>query len=470
MKKFVFSILSIFFILWVGIVLYPYFKVHYSYLALFLSKNLPFDKLYYFFFLALFNYALGRMIFRLFRFKFYFLLEEFVFASGIGWMIGAYMYEMMSIFSYWKYNWIPMLIVFLLFIRELLLIVRIFLSRIKFVLGLKFTLFNITLWYLLAVTVFFTLSLAISPITFEKNELISLSLPFSIEMVLSGNEMFCKLLHFYFGILTILGMFALIKRHFNSESGLLAICIFYISSLVIFLSGTARDELGLTFYELLMIYSLLCWITSNKISWFVLQAFCLGFALVNSYQAFYYLIGIIPIIFYHCLFVNKGKPLPKRVFTYIGLGGLFLLIILPWYVLALCNCRTFSQIKNPVFSPIYLLCLPLVIFILKETLMTKYLFSYIVIQFLIGFYSKIELLPVFMLSAILLAHLIYNLKYTLLKRVILSVITIVFILTLSYEGYVIFNHRAPLKFIYGLEEAEDYIARNIKIGFFPNLK
>ncbi|MFH1563608.1 MAG: hypothetical protein ABIF11_09400 [Nitrospirota bacterium] len=486
MKRFLLPILSIFFILWIGVVLYPYFKVHYSYLALFLSKNHPLDKLYIFFVLALFSYVLGRRIFLLFRFKFYSLLEEFVFASGVGWMVSAYGMMILFIISckcpWWKYNWILILIVFLLFIRELLLIVRIFRAKIKSILELKFTPFSIILWFLLGTTVFFTLIMALTPLQPSA---------FSLQpsLVLQGDS---KLLHFYFGILTIMGMFALIKRHFHPDSGLLASCIFYISSLVIFLSGTARGELGLTFYELLAVYSLLCWVTSNKISWFVLMTSCIGFTFANNYQALtrqasYCLIGVIPIIFYRCLVVNKewvsryckraeeqkNRSLllfrSSALLLLLCLIGLFFLIILPWHVLALRNPVAFSNLENPVLSPIYLLCLPLFILILKETPTVKYLFSYIVIQLLLWFYIKIEILPVLMLSAILISHLIYNLKYTRLKKVLLCVITGFFILTFSYEAYVIFNYRAPLKFIYGLEKAEDYIARNIDIDFSPNL-
>lgn len=355
MKRFVPSILSIFFILWIGVVLYPYFKVHYSYLALFLSKNHPLEKLYIFFILALFSYALGRRIFRLFRFKFYSLLEEFVFASGVGWAILKYGSMILNLFPA-NYGWGLTVGILLLFALELFPIVRIILSKIKFVLGLKFTALNIILGVLLGITIFFTLSISLAS---DLSDMSDLSLG--------------RLFHFYFGILTIMGMLALIKRYFHSESGLLAGCLFYINGLVIFLSERGREELWLALCEFLAIYSLLSWVSSRKISWIVLM--------------------VIQIIF--ALGCEVG-PLPK-------------------------------------------VC---------------------------GIYWLIGLLPI---SAVLVSHFIstYLKQYILLKRVIMGMIIGVFILTLSYEGYVIFNYRAPLKFIYGLEDAQEYIARNKDIGFFP---
>jgi len=421
MKRFVVSFLILSFFIWLGVVLSLYFKVHYSYLALFLSKNNILDELYFLFLLALLSYALGRRIFLLCRFKFYSLSEEFIFASGLGWVILAYLTGLVV----WKYVYILIMSISLLLIKDLLLIVRIIIDKIRFVFALKFTVFEGILGLLLGVTVFLTLLRALSP-PFELGELTylqsahlyiqthnpfnflsTIELLFSLGIILNS-AILAKLIHLYFGLLIIIGIFALMNRHFNFIAGLLASCIFYISNVVIFLASTARIELGITFYELLVVYALLCWVSSYKISWFVIMIIQIGFTLASNYSGRY------------------------------------------------------TQIGLELFSPIYLLCLPLVIFIIKEKLITKYLFSYIVIQLLIWCWIKIDLLPLLPLLAILISHLIYNhlKEYTLLRRVVFGVITGIFILILSSESYVIFNYHRPLKFIFGLETSADYIARN----------
>lgn len=389
--------LILLFFIWIGVVLYSYFKGHYSYMALFLSKNNIFDELFLLFLLALLSYALGRRIFLLFRFKFHSLLEEFIFASGIGLVTLGYIMMILLILVWvldisWMYIYGLIIGISLLLVKDILIIVKIMLERIKSALTLKFTTFSIILWFLLGIGVFLTLIMALAP-PFESQPKISLS-PFILGISLNS-EILVKLLHFYFGILIIIGIFALVNRHFHPGSGLLVSSIFYI----IFLAGTSKIELQLVFYELLAVYSFLCWVDSNKKAWFLIMVITIGIALLTNYHGIYCLVGLIPLILYHCL-VKRSVSLIKFIFTYI------------------------------------------------------------IIQLLIGFGSK-EFLPLLPLLAIFISHFIYNYlkEYTLLRKAIFCVITLSFILILSYEFYVIFNHYAPLKFIFGLETAAEYIAR-----------
>jgi len=405
MKRVVVSFLILSFFTWLGIVLFLYFKVHYSYLALFLSKNNFLDELYLLFLLALLSYALGRKIFLLCRFKFYSLSEEFIFASGLGWVILAYLTIILKLVS-WRYVYVLIIGISLLLIKELLLVVRIILDKIRFVFELKFTAFSGILGFLLGVTIFFTLIMSLSP-HFELGELTYLQsaslyieshnpfnfssiieLLFSLGMVLSS-AILAKLIHFYFGILIIIAIFTMVNRYFNPAAGLLSSCIFYLSSVVIFSARTARIELGVTFYELLVVYSLLCWVSSYKISWFIMMAIQIGFTLASNYP-------------------GKWTPLEMEL-----------------------------------FSPIYLLCLPLVIFIIKEKLITKYLFIYIVMQLLIWCWTKIDLFPLLPLLAVLISDLIYNhlQEYTLLRRVILGIILGVFMLIVVDALYTPLLHK-----------------------------
>lgn len=387
MKRFLVSFLILSFFIWIGIVSFFYFKVHYSYMALFLSKNKIFNELFLLFLLALLSYALGRRIFLLFKFEFYSLLEEFVFASGVGWIIlacGTMILGTSGLLS-WEYAYGLIIGLSLLLIKELLLIVRIIIHKIKLLLEVKFNLVSVILGFLLGIAIFFAFIMVLTP-PFEIGELSYLNsvyrhigedkissfyFPSLIEWLfalgmLLDNVILAKLIHFYFGILIVTGIFAVMSRYSNLERGLFASCIFYINSLVIFLSQVARIELWVTFYVLLMIYSLLCWKVSNKMAWLT-----------------------------------------------VIIGGVIV-----------------GSIVNQDLTP--LLFLPTLLVLL----------------------------------AIVIAYFIY--ERILLKRVIFCVITGIFILTLCYEGYRI-NEMAPLKFIFGLETASEYVVRNTDKEFFPTI-
>ncbi|MEW6607376.1 MAG: hypothetical protein AB1414_07975 [bacterium] len=318
MKK-ITPLLILLFFSWIIAVLFLYFKVHYSYLALFLSKNNIFDELYLLFILALLSYASGRRIFLLTNIKFSSFLEEFIFANGVGWIILACGVMIGKI---------ALLILLLFFVIELFPIIRIILNKIKCLFGIKPAGLNIILWFLLGITIFFTFLMALTP------SFISFNFIFPIGF---------KLIYFYFGILIIMTIFALTRRHFNQNCGLLASCIFYINSLWIFPFERTTIEFVVIFYGLLAVYLLLKWNQTLKDGYF------------------------------------------KFIFR-----CLILLVLFPIFI----------------------------------------------------------------------SHLIYRYsgEYTLLRRVILCVITGVFILILGYESYIIFNY-APLKFIFGLETASEYLAR-----------
>lgn len=351
-------------------------------MALFLSKNKIFNELFLLFLLALLSYALGRRIFLLFKFEFYSLLEEFVFASGVGWIIlacGTMILGTSGLLS-WEYAYGLIIGLSLLLIKELLLIVRIIIHKIKPLPEVKFNLVSVILGFLLGIAIFFAFIMALTP-PFEIGELSHLNsvyrhigedkissfyFPSPIEWLfalgmLLDNAILAKLIHFYFGILIVTGIFAVMNRYSNLERGLFASCIFYINSLVIFLSQVARIELWITFYVLLMIYSLLYWKVSHKMAWLTV---IIGGVIVGS-------------------IVNQG------------------------------------------LTP--LLFLPTFLFLL----------------------------------AIVISYFIY--ERILLRRVIFYVITGIFILTLCYEGYRI-NERAPLKYIFGLETASNYVIRNTRVS------
>ncbi len=346
MKRCIVSFLILSFFIWIGLILFFYFKVHYSYMALFLSKNNIFDELFFLFLLALLSYAFGRWILLFFKFKSHSLLEEFVFANGVGWIIlacGTMILGTLGLLS-WEYAYGLIIGLCLLLIKELLLIVKIIIHKIKSLSEVKFNLFSVILGVLLGIAIFFALIMALTP-PFEIGELSHLKSAylyfpspiewlFTLGMLLS-NEILAKLIHFYFGILIVISIFAIMNRYSNLKSGLLASCIFYINNLVIFLSQTARIELWITFYVVLTIYSLLCWRGSHKIAWLTIMVIY-GGIIIGS------IVGLTPLLFLPTLLVLLAviishfiyeRILLKRIIFCVITGILILTLIYEGYII-----------------------------------------------------------------------------------------------------------------------------------------
>ncbi|GAH51589.1 unnamed protein product, partial [marine sediment metagenome] len=112
--------------------------------------------------------------------------------------------------------------------------------------------------------------------------------PFNIG-ILYGMALFLKdailaqLVHFAFGLLTAVGVYALGKRYFSHRVGLISAAIFYTVPIVAYMSTTAFVDLGLTFYTFLAFYALVNGVSSGKKGWLLISAIISGLALGSKY-------------------------------------------------------------------------------------------------------------------------------------------------------------------------------------------
>ncbi len=162
--------------------------------------------------------------------------------------------------------------------------------------------------------------------------------PFNVG-ILYGMALFLKdailaqLIHFVFGLLTAVGVYALGKRYFSHRVGLISATIFYTVPLVAFMSTTAYVDLGLTFYTFFAFYALIRWVDLGKKGWLLISAIISGLALGSKYVGLPCMVILSSGILLGGFFVRKEKPLKvtRDFFIFLGLAGL---VGSFWYVRA----------------------------------------------------------------------------------------------------------------------------------------
>lgn len=205
------------------------------------------------------------------------------------------------------------------------------------------------------------------------------------------NEIGAKLVHFGFGVATILVIYWSSKKFLDKKFAILASLVFYSSLGVAWLSTTANIDLIRTFFESLAFFSFLFWWKERKIKNLIKTGIFVGLAIGTKYLA----IGSIGIFGLLILIFTKDKAKSVLLFLIPAI-----LVSLPWFVYAyiftgnpvyplfthvLQNNPAFAiDIKNNIFidffklsngaadgvspiSPVYLAFLPLMIIFLRKS-------------------------------------------------------------------------------------------------------
>jgi hypothetical protein len=156
-----------------------------------------------------------------------------------------------------------------------------------------------------------------------------------------GNEIFAKLIHYGFGLLTVLVLYKFSRKFFNQSLSLLIAVIFYSNLVVDWESITAYIDLIRTFFEFLAVWGLINWYESKKSTWFVICGVMMGLAITTKLLAigsFFILLALFNIVSF----------IERRKLTDIVTGSLIFtfcafLIPLPWFIFS------FTHTGNPVF-------------------------------------------------------------------------------------------------------------------------
>jgi len=320
--------------------------------------------------------ALGKKIFRWVGFETGSFLESLLFGLAIGLGIFTYLFiglGLIGLFNRWTIN-LSLLGVYLVSYPEIRDIIHKVRTRLKILVSSRISLMGIVLVLVMLIQVVFNLAGASVPpsgwdalathlaTAKEWTYLHRLTnidylghahsdTPFNVVVLyamalLVKDAILAKLIHFAFGLLTAVGIYALGRRYFSSRIGLFSAAIFYLVPAVSWISTTAYIDLGFIFYAFLAVYALINWITSHKKSWLVVSAIVSGLCLGSKYTSFLWVALLLLVILINSLLLERKKLnlVAKNTLLFTVLTGL---IGCFWYV------RGFLMGYRSVFSYLY---------------------------------------------------------------------------------------------------------------------
>ena len=317
-----------------------------------------------------------------------------------------------------------------------------------------------------------------------------------IPLLLFGNELGAKLIHFIFGVLTLIVIYKLSRKYLSRNFSLLAVLIFYSNLVVGWESIAAYIDLARTFFEVLALWGFLKWTEKKQRKWIVVSGTMLGLAisakiialesvfifitlfiylysvnkekiqyLINNISIFCFFSILVPLPWFTFAFINTGNPFYPFFSKSIDIGTGFSLPDISHIINDLLNLFIYS---NDPISPIYLAVLPLlIIFFAKAKREFKVIYIYSLLGLLLWYLTPrigggrfiLPYLPAF---SILVIYAISRLKNVKIRNFL--VVVIIFICFTSI-GYRILANRRYIPVILGSETKSEYLTTHLNFSF-----
>lgn len=310
-----------------------------------------------------------------------------------------------------------------------------------------------------------------------------------IPALLFGNEITVKIIHFSFGILTLLVLYSLSRRFLDKTYSLLALVVFYSSLVVGWESITAYIDLGRTFYEILALFFFIKWWEKRSLSKLLFLGALVGLAISSKLIA----IGSLGIFIILILLTSQQKikdsiillllslfiPLPWFIFSYLNTGNPVYPLFSPLYTimpsLQLLNpfnfffdmVRLFTFADDPI-SPLYIIFLPFLGIVYKKfTKKEKLLVTYSLLALVVWYITPrtgggrfiLPYLPAFSLVLVITAQ---YLNKKVIKSYIMGVIIIASIISISYRALA---NAKYIPVIMGRESKDEFLEKNLNFSF-----
>lgn len=301
-----------------------------------------------------------------------------------------------------------------------------------------------------------------------------------IPAIVFGGEILAKLVHFSFGILTLMVLFKLAREILPKRFSIFVLVIFYSNLVVAWQSTTAYIDLARTFFEILALYLFIFCVKKQNSESFYKSAVVLGFSIATkilsatslltfSIISVFSKINIRKIIIF--VFVAVLLPSPFFIFSFVNTGNPFFPIFTKTYP-ASVNINIFTEISNFVWSqdpisPIYIIVFPLIIFYYRKfTKLIKIITIYSAVSFLLwlvvpqtgGGRFVMSYLPAF--SILVGAAILYASNR--LKKYLIAIIISIAISTLVYRSVANFKF---LPQVLGFETKHDFVTKNLNFSF-----
>lgn len=312
-----------------------------------------------------------------------------------------------------------------------------------------------------------------------------------------GNEILAKLIHFSFGILSLIALYKLSRNFLNKTYSLIAVLIFYSNLVVAWQSTTAYIDLARTFFEIMALWGFINWMESKKKKWLIESGVMLGLtvsAKLLALGSFF----IFTLLIVYIGFKNKMKiwSVTTNILVYLYIG---ILIVLPWFTFSYFNTGNliypfFSQIYkvnfdfgliNPLrfvndiwiifirssdpISPIYIIFIPLIaIFIKNFSKNIKIVIYYSILAVIIWYITPrtgggrflMPYLPAF--SIICSAVILVLGKHNFLKNMAIGLVIFLALITMLYRSVA---NAKYIPVILGKETKEKFLTNNLNFLF-----
>jgi hypothetical protein len=312
----------------------------------------------------------------------------------------------------------------------------------------------------------------------------------------AGSEIVPKLIHFCFGILTLIVIYKISGKFTSVKFSLLACLIFYSNLVVGWESITAYVDLSRTFFEVLGLWAFLNWFETKNRKWILMLGFMIGFSISVK------LVSISSIIIYAFLFLSsyflkyKNKleivkafsifilvsiliPIPLFIFSYLNTGNPFYPIfsqyILGQRIFQLSDIfnfpngmyNLFLNLSDPI-SPVYLIFIPVIFVKLKHfSNEIKLIFVYVLLSIFVWYFTQslgggrfiMSYLPIFSVLCVITLDKLKDVK---LARYLLILILFTSFISIGYRG------AANAKFIpiyLGRETKSEFLSTHLNFSF-----
>lgn len=317
------------------------------------------------------------------------------------------------------------------------------------------------------------------------------------------SEILAKLIHFLFGLGICLSIYKIARQYLTKELSLLAVLVFYSNLVVAWESITAYIDLARTFFELMAFWSLLKWIESRDIKWFIYSGLTIGLAISTKILSFGTLGILLTLIFIYSL---KLKQSILKIFYMLAFYIILaLFIVLPWFIHAFINrgnpiypvfsldyqgegslptlnplnfiidlWQVFTHAADPI-SPVYIVFLPLFFVAVKKFNAKEKIFFYFSILSLIVWYLTprtgggrfmLPFLPVLSIFVVLTLNTLKEQKR--LRQILVAFILFIALTTIFFRGVANYKY---LNFILGKQTKAEFLKHNLEfnVGNFADI-
>lgn len=295
-----------------------------------------------------------------------------------------------------------------------------------------------------------------------------------------GNEITAKIVHYFFGVLSLISIYLLSKKYLSQKSALISVLIFYSNPVVAWQSTTAFVDLGRTFFEVLALFAFINLLANKQRKWLLLTALMVGLAVATKILAIFSVIifSVLLIIFRKSftellifVLIALLVPLPWFIFSFLNTGNpfypLFSSIPFPQGFDFISSLKAFWHSSDPI-SPIYIIILPLLLILiskLKLPFRAISLYSFLAFVFWISLPPSAGsrfIMPYLPAFSILSASVIDFFPNKMIKKYLILIIILISLITIGYRSLANFKY-VPV--ILGYETRGSYLAKNLNFSF-----